>query len=79
MRRIKEFLKWALTGPGWIKDLNISLLHKGELVGFINVMPNSLRIDKDTVQAGIVDFLCIHHDYRGKNLAPILVKELIRS
>jgi len=74
----KEFLKWALTGPGWIKDLNISILHKGELVGFINGMPNLLKIDNDTVKAGIVDFLCIHHDHRGKNLAPILVKELIR-
>jgi len=78
MKYSKDFLKWALMVPGFIKDLNISILYKGELVGFINGVPNSLQIDGDTVQAGIVDFLCIHHDHRNQNLTPILVKELIR-
>ena len=61
-----EFLKWCLTAPGWKPELSVSLRFNGELVGYMNSTPTSIRIDKKTITAGVGDFLCIHKRFRGK-------------
>lgn len=73
-----EFLKWCLTTPGWRPELNVSLRYKGELVGYMNSTPSSIRIEKKILTMGVGDFLCIHKRFRGHRLTPLVVMEQIR-
>lgn len=78
----KEFLRWCLTGPGWVPEFNVSMWHNTStgkrLVGYINAVPTTIRVDLKAVPMVIGDFLCIHKDYRNIRMTPRLVNELIR-
>jgi len=77
-----DFLRWCLTPPGYVPDLNVAIWHNTPfekiLVGYINAVPATIRVDKNVVPMVIADFLCIHKDYRNKRLTPIIMQELIR-
>ena len=78
----KDFLKWAMTPPGYFSDWHVGLRLKtknnDKLVGFISGIPIKLITnDKKTLMCEI-NFLCCHKKLRGKRMAPILIKEITR-
>ena len=76
----QEFLVWALTGPGYVKDLNVGLRvqknHK--LVGFLSATPVTTHVCGKSINMAITDFLCVHSKLRNKRITPVLIKELTR-
>jgi glycylpeptide N-tetradecanoyltransferase len=49
-----------------------------QLVATIFGVPIDLRVRKATFRSAEVNFLCIHRKLRGKNMAPVLIKEITR-
>ena len=76
----KEFLFWALTPPGWLRDWHIGVRVKttGQLVGFISGIPAHLRLQDEVLKVAEINFLCVHKQIRSKRLAPVLIKEVTR-
>jgi len=75
-----EFLDWALHPPGWRPEwlLGVRVESTNKIVGFISAIPITVRAYEKTMQIVAVDFLSVHQGLRGKNMAPILIKEVTR-
>lgn len=58
---------------------NISLYLFNTVIGFIHAKPVKLLLDKNYLDVFYVDFLCIHKNYRNKNLATYLISYLINQ
>ena len=61
------------------KKSNIGLLDTKKLIGFINGRPISYIFNNTVFFGYYVDFLCIHSNYRKKNLAALLISKLISN
>ena len=72
-----DFLKNTLTLNTKMKIHNIHLYDKNKLVGFIHAKPINIVVESIKINIFYVDFLCIHTDYRNKNLATFLIAKLI--
>lgn len=75
-----EFLRWALTPPGYKKDWHIGIraTTSKKLVAFITGIPQSIFVDGSLMEMAEVNFLCVHKKLRSKRLAPVLIKEITR-
>ncbi|GJD09151.1 Glycylpeptide N-tetradecanoyltransferase 1 [Galdieria sulphuraria] len=62
-RLSSAFLRWVLRVPGWKKEYLVGVEDK-----------NAQR----TFSMIVVNFLCIHEQFRGQGLAPIVIDELSR-
>jgi glycylpeptide N-tetradecanoyltransferase len=77
----KEFLKWALTPPGYTLDLLLAVRAEksGKLIAFISAVPATVQVhEKPPVNMVEINFLCVHKKLRTKRLAPVLIKEITR-
>eukprot|EP00010_Vexillifera_abyssalis_P004751 CAMPEP_0201552710 /NCGR_PEP_ID=MMETSP0173_2-20130828/16990_1 /ASSEMBLY_ACC=CAM_ASM_000268 /TAXON_ID=218659 /ORGANISM="Vexillifera sp., Strain DIVA3 564/2" /LENGTH=424 /DNA_ID=CAMNT_0047963233 /DNA_START=21 /DNA_END=1292 /DNA_ORIENTATION=+ len=76
----REFLRWALTPPGFRKDWHCAVRVKrsGTMVGFISAIPATVRIYGKVKHIVEINFLCVHKKLRTKRLAPLLIKEITR-
>ena len=74
----QEFLLWALKppnfDPSWIFGIKLGI----KLVAFISAIPILLRSNNHAFNCAQVNFLCIDKKYRSKNLAPLMITELVR-
>lgn len=75
-----DFLKWALTPPGYHADLifGIRELRTGRLVGFITALIVRLGIEGKEVQVSEVNFLCVVKAFRKYSIASVLIREVTR-
>jgi glycylpeptide N-tetradecanoyltransferase len=75
-----EFLRWALTPPGYLQLLHLGVRVKTskKLVGFITGIPAKISIHDQCVNMVEINFLCVHKKLRSKRLAPVLIKEITR-
>lgn len=75
-----EFLRWALTPPGYKKEWHIGVraTTSKKLVGFITGIPSDMSLEGSTKKMAEVNFLCVHKKLRSKRLAPVLIKEITR-
>ena len=76
----RDFLKWALTPPGFVKDwiFGVRVSSNRRLVGFITGIPVNLVLDGKEVRVSEINFLCVHKKIRAQRLAPVLIKEVTR-
>ena len=82
----KEFLKWALTPPGYFKEWHVGVKMKGKnkdkLIGFISGIPVNIYINKNYYKENIkmceINFLCCWDKLRNKRLSPLMIKEITR-
>lgn len=78
----KEFLKWALTPPGYYKDwiVGVRVIKSKKLVGFISGVLVHMIIEKtqNVTKMAEINFLCVNKKLRTKRLAPVLIKEVTR-
>lgn len=76
----REFLSWALTPPGALKEwiIGVRVETTRKLVGFITAIPTALQCNGKRIQVAEVNFLCVHKKLRSKRLAPVLIKEITR-
>jgi len=77
----KEFLKWALSPPGWLKRWHIGVRAKQnkKLVAFISAIPANLRSFNKIIPLVEINFLCVHKKLRDKRIAPVLIQEVTRQ
>jgi len=75
-----EFLRWALTAPGYFADWMVGVRHveTGNLVAFISGIPVHTHVRDDVMSMCEINFLCVHKELRDKRLAPKLIKEVTR-
>ena len=76
----REFLKWVLQPPGYVKDwhLGVRVVGTGKLVAFITGVPAKLTVKGKRLDLAEINFLCIHKKLRSKRLAPMLIREITR-
>ena len=82
----KEFLKWALTPPGYFKEWHVGVKMKGKnkdkLIGFISGIAVNIYINKNNYKENIkmceINFLCCWDKLRNKRLSPLMIKEITR-
>lgn len=78
----KDFLKWHLTAPGYLKQWHCAVLKETDegtkMVGFISAIPVHIYIHGNKVTMVEINFLCVQSKYRTKRLAPVLIKEITR-
>jgi len=75
-----EFLRWALTPPGYKRDWHIGIraVESKKLVAFITGIPQTILVESKPMEMAEVNFLCVHKKLRSKRLAPVLIKEITR-
>ena len=75
----KEFLRWALQPPGFLKDWHVGIRVRasGKLVAFISAVPAQMKLKAATVPMVDINYLCVHKKLRSKRLAPVLIKVLL--
>ncbi len=75
-----EFLRWALTAPGYYKDWMVGVRHAstGDLCAFISGIPVHTHVRGKEMSMCEINFLCVHKELRSKRLAPKLIKEVTR-
>eukprot|EP01098_Paradermamoeba_levis_P004576 TRINITY_DN1959_c0_g1_i1.p1 TRINITY_DN1959_c0_g1~~TRINITY_DN1959_c0_g1_i1.p1 ORF type:complete len:412 (-),score=110.65 TRINITY_DN1959_c0_g1_i1:26-1261(-) len=76
----KDFLKWALTPPGFRLDWHVGVRVKSnqKLVGFITAIPAKIAVYGKEIDMVEINFLCVHKKLRAKRLAPLLIREITR-
>lgn len=76
----RNFLKWALTPPGYSKEFHLGVRNQktGKLFGFISGIPATIRAYEDSFRTVEINFLCVHKKLRHRRLAPVLIKEITR-
>jgi glycylpeptide N-tetradecanoyltransferase len=76
----KEFLKWHLTAPGYLKQWNSAIVRSEskQMVGFISAIPVHIVIYNKEVSKVEINFLCVKTELRAKRLAAVLIKEITR-
>jgi len=76
----KEFLKWALTPPGYFPEwhIGVRVSKNKKLVGFITGIPVHVHANQGKFKAAEINFLCVHKKLRSNRLAPVLIKEVTR-
>ncbi|KAJ3554472.1 hypothetical protein NM688_g3090 [Phlebia brevispora] len=76
-----EFLRWALTPPGYHKEWHVAVrvAASKKLVAFVSGVPIRVRVRENLLEASEVNFLCVHKKLRSKRLAPVLIKEITRQ
>lgn len=75
-----EFLKWALSPPGWHTDwlCAVRASTTKKMVGFISAIPATIRTKTMATEMVEINFLCVHKKLRSKRLAPTLIREITR-
>jgi glycylpeptide N-tetradecanoyltransferase len=76
----KEFLKWHLTAPGYLKTWHLCILNETtkEMMGFISAIPVHINIFGKEVAMVEINFLCVKISLRAKRMAAVLIKEITR-
>lgn len=76
----KDFLTWALTPPGYIKDWHVGVRSEktGALLACITGIPAVIRVHDAVMNMCEINFLCVHKRLRSNRLAPVLIKEVTR-
>lgn len=76
----REFLKWALTPPGYEKKwlVGVRAGAKNKLYGCITGIPVNMNFNGTSVRCAEINFLCVHKKLRAKRLAPIMIREITR-
>lgn len=76
----REFLKWALQPPGWLKNwhVGVRVTKNKKLVGFISAVPAYIKVYDKNVKMVEINYLCVHKKLRSKRVAPVLIKEITR-
>lgn len=75
-----DFLKWALTPPGYMFNLHIGVRvsRTKRIYGMITGIPSCMSVFGKTERMIEINFLCVHKSLRGKRLGPVLIKEVTR-
>ena len=75
-----DFLKWALTPPGFNPDWLIGVRggNQQNLFGFISGIPVKMVSHGKVVEMAEINFLCVHKKLRQFRLAPVLIREVTR-
>lgn len=76
----RDFLRWALTPPGFKKHLHVCVRVKAnnKLVALITGIPAHINAHGKVVEMVEINFLCVHKRLRAKRLTPVLIKEVTR-
>jgi len=76
----KEFLRWALTPPGYYQDwiFGVRVIKSKKMVGFITGIPVHTITNGTKIKMAEINFLCVHKKLRSNRLAPVLIKEVTR-
>jgi len=74
-----QFLKESLQYLNNKKVFNIGLYLKKQLIGFIHAKPVIIYCKEIIDELYYVDFLCVHKEYRNKNIAVLLISSLINK
>jgi len=75
----KEILTWYLqksNNKNFI--LAIKIKKSNKIIGLITMIPITLKIYDKIVNSGIINFLCVHKEFRKQNLVPLLITEITR-
>lgn len=71
-----NFIKYVLNKHN---TTSVTLYHSKKQIGFISSFPISINYKNSIINYQFVDFLCIEKSHRDRNIAPVLIAELINQ
>ena len=75
----REFLRWALTPPGYRPEWLVGVRNdKKELVASITGVPVTVLVENEKIKMCEINFLCVHKGYREFRMTPLLISEVTR-
>ena len=76
----REFLKWALTPPGYVREwhLVVRAVASKKFFGFISGIPALVNVEEKQIKMAEINFLCVHKKLRSHRLGPVLIREITR-
>lgn len=70
----REFLRWALTPPGFRVDWLVGVRNENkELVASITGVPVTVLVEEEKIKMCEINFLCVHKKYRDSKMASLLI------
>lgn len=74
----ENFFKFLFADPNHQKEYSLSIVDSMGMAGYILAKEHELIIKGIEQRVVSINFLCLRHDLRNMNLAPILIKEITR-
>lgn len=73
-----EFFEFLFNHPKHKDEYSLGLFHNQELIGYILAREHILVIKGTSHNTVSINFLCLDKEYRNKNFAPLMIKEITR-
>ena len=73
-----DFFKFLFDHPKHKKEYSLGLFYNHQLIGYILAREHNLVLKKNSYPAVSINFLCIDREFRNKNFAPLMIKEITR-
>jgi hypothetical protein len=71
-----EYVQWALLTPDTDPKLLLAVRNaEGSMVAFLAAIPITMHKGLESYRSAMIDFVCVHGDYRGQRLCPFLYQE----
>ncbi len=75
-----DTILWILSHTEYNPELHLGIrqISSQKIIGFITGTPSIIKLYGNTCKLAEINLLCVDPSYRGKSLAPILIKEVTR-
>jgi glycylpeptide N-tetradecanoyltransferase len=73
-----DFFKFLFEHPKHKKEYSLGLFYRDEMIGYILAREHDLVLRNIHHPAVSINFLCIDREFRNKNFAPLMIKEITR-
>lgn len=74
----KEFFEFLFEFPKHKEEYSVALLHHNKMIGYILAREHTMCLRNESYPVVSVNFLCLSKEYRNRNMAPLLIKEITR-
>lgn len=72
------FFEFLFAFPSHKAEYSLGLFHENELIGYALAREHLMSLRNQTYKIVSVNFLCLAKEYRNKNFAPLMIKEITR-
>ncbi len=75
----KDFFEYLFQDPNHSRDYSLSIINDNrDMVGYVLAKEHTVVIRNVEQRVVSINFLCLKEEYRNKNIAPIIIKEITR-
>ncbi|ELA42710.1 uncharacterized protein VICG_00025 [Vittaforma corneae ATCC 50505] len=73
-----EFFEFLFASPSHREEYSLGLFFENRLIGYVLAREHLMSLRAQSYRIVSVNFLCLAKEYRNKNFAPLMIKEITR-